>query len=134
MLTWDAPELEFDFEISSDGTTELLCPAMVFDLCLEDSSVIPNLVPSGTTYEVYGNYSETDQCVYLDIIAENAATEDVLALINITLMDAGYEYDNSLYEEMGIETYTLGDVVISIMQMDGMLMVSFELPAGEFAA
>ncbi len=135
MLTWDASELEFNFELTSDGaTTELMTPALVFDLCLPDSSIIPALIPSGTTYSVYGNYSAEDQCVYLDIEVENAYTDEVLEQINIALLDKGYTYDDSAMVDLGIESYTLGDVTISIMGMDGTLIVSFELPAGEFAA
>ncbi len=135
MLTWDASELEFNFQYSSDETdVELMTPAMVFDLSLTDSSVIPALIPSGTTYSVYGNYSAEDQRVYLDIEAEKAYTNEVLEQINIALLDKGFAYDDSELE-YGIEHYTLGeDIFITVMDLDGTLVVSFDLPAGEFAA
>ncbi len=134
MMAWDAPELEFNFELTSDGTqTELMTPSMIFDLCLSDpTTVIPSLVPGESTFEIGGNYSQEDQCVYLDILVYGAHTEEVCGQINIALLEAGYTYDDSMID-IGEEYYENGEVSIAIVNMEGDLIISFILPAGEFA-
>lgn len=130
--SWTDDAYRFSLEISNTEKVEITL-GEVFEKCLGSSTAIPYFIPEWENFAASGNYSKSDDAVYLSLTSTNGVNPETVSYIKNILLEDGYENDSYEDEMMKVEIFFKGDIEIEIIMIpeEEMIEISFSLPVGD---
>lgn len=126
--SWDVETFDFYY---SDNEKEELSIGDVLYKCLGDSTLLPYFLQDTMYFDVYGNYSESDECVYITLEPLLPFTSEDRQYAKSVLKDgAGFRYSTNYEDPFTIDKYRGSGIKVDIIFNEEYSEIVIELPIG----
>lgn len=125
--SWDAHE--FNFYYSNSEYSKLSIGDVLYK-CLGDSTLLPYFLSEDVAFNVSGNYSSSDKCVYLMLEPLNDFSTTEREYAKDILTKASFSYRKEDDGFMLIETYRKDKMKIEIISIEDIVEIYIVLPVG----